>query len=70
MVAAFSTVAGGVASELEGLAAEDQLEKAPPLAAGLEAMTEELMRLASGLSLDALRSQAETATDSVRTAGP
>jgi CheY-like chemotaxis protein len=70
MVAAFSTVAGEVASELEDRAAQGQLEEAQPLAARLEAMTEELMRLASGLSLDALRGQVETAIEPVRTAGP
>jgi hypothetical protein len=46
MVSAFSTVAGGVASELEDRAAQGQLEEAQPLAARLEAMTEELMQLA------------------------
>jgi hypothetical protein len=33
-------------------------------------MTEELMRLASGLSLDSLRGQAWTADEPGRTAGP
>jgi HPt (histidine-containing phosphotransfer) domain-containing protein len=61
MVATFSTVAGGVASELEDHAARGQLEEAPPLATRLETMAEELMRLVSGLSLDALYDQAETA---------
>jgi CheY-like chemotaxis protein/HPt (histidine-containing phosphotransfer) domain-containing protein len=58
MVAAFSTVAGGMASELEDRAARGQLEEARPLAERLEAMAEELTRLVGGLSLDALRSQA------------
>ncbi len=70
MVAAFSTVAGGVASELEDHAAEGRLEDARPLVARLEAVGEVLMRLASGLSLDALRGQAETASKPARTAGP
>jgi CheY-like chemotaxis protein len=56
-VAVFSTVAGDVASELEDRAAQGQLEEAQPLAARLEAMTEELMRLVDGLSLEALRAQ-------------
>jgi HPt (histidine-containing phosphotransfer) domain-containing protein len=51
MVAAFSTLAGGVASELEDRAAQGQLEGARPLVARLEAMAEELVRLAGGLSL-------------------
>src|SRR5262249_51186192 len=54
MVAAFSTVAGGVASDLEDQAAQGRLEEAWPLAARLEALAEELMRLVSGLSPDAL----------------
>src|SRR5262249_34841721 len=37
MVSAFSTVAGGVASELEDLAAQGQLDEAGPLAGRLEA---------------------------------
>jgi PAS domain S-box-containing protein len=58
MVSAFSTAAGGVASELEDRAAQGQLEAARPLVARLEAMTEALLPLVSGLSLDALREQA------------
>jgi CheY-like chemotaxis protein len=69
MVAAFSTAAGGVASELEDRAAQGQLDESRPLVARLEAMAEELMRLVGGLSLDALRGQTETATESVRPAG-
>ena len=55
---AFSTVAGNVASDLEDHAAQDQLEEARPLVARLEAMTQDLMRLAGGLSLETLRQQA------------
>jgi PAS domain S-box-containing protein len=58
MVAAFSTMAGGVASELENRAAQGQLEEARPLVERLETIAEELMRLAGELSLDALRDQA------------
>jgi CheY-like chemotaxis protein len=58
MVAAFSSVAGGVASELEDRAAQGQLEEARPLAARLETIAEELTRLVGELSLDALRGQA------------
>jgi len=70
MVSAFSTVAGGVASELEDLAAQGQLDEAGPLAGRLEAMVEELMRLVGGLSLDALRDQAEAAGEPERRDGP
>jgi two-component system sensor histidine kinase/response regulator len=55
MVAAFSTLAGGVASQIEDYAAQGQLEEARPLVEQLEPMTGELMRLADGLSLETLR---------------
>jgi hypothetical protein len=70
MVAAFSSVAGSVASELEDVAAQGQLDKARPLAARLEAMAGALLRLVSGLSLDALRKQVETPPEDIRTARP
>jgi CheY-like chemotaxis protein len=70
MVAAFSTVAGGVASDLEDHAARGQLEEARPLVARLETMAEELMRLVGGLSLDALRDRAGGAAEHGRTADP
>ena len=57
MVATFSTVAGGVASQLEDCAAQGQLEEARLLVEQLEPMTRELMRLADGLSLETLRQQ-------------
>jgi PAS domain S-box-containing protein len=60
MVAAFSTVAGTVASELEDLAAQGNLEETRPLAARIEAMAAELMRLVGELSLDALQPGPET----------
>ncbi len=61
MVAAFSTVAGAVASEIEDRAAAGQLEEARPLVEQLEAMTPELLRLAGGVSLEALCRQAAEA---------
>jgi two-component system sensor histidine kinase/response regulator len=61
MVAAFSSVAGAVASDLEDRAAQGQLEEAQPLVARLEAMAAELLRLVGGLSLQALREQAGAA---------
>jgi CheY-like chemotaxis protein len=70
MVAAFSTVAGGVASDLEDHAAQGHLEEARALVARLEPMAEGLMRLAGGLSLAALRDQATAAAEPGRTAGP
>jgi HPt (histidine-containing phosphotransfer) domain-containing protein len=70
VVGAFSTVAGGVASELEDQAAQGRLEETRTLAARLEAMAEELLRLAGGLSLDALRQLAGAPGGSDRTADP
>jgi two-component system sensor histidine kinase/response regulator len=63
MVAAFSTVTGGVASELEDHAAQGHLEEAGALVGQLETMARELMRLVDELSLDALGDQAEAATE-------
>jgi PAS domain S-box-containing protein len=63
MVAAFSSVAGGVASDIEDHAAEGQLEEARPMVVQLEAMAQELMRLVGGLSLETLRQQAGRADD-------
>jgi two-component system, sensor histidine kinase and response regulator len=70
MVAAFSTLAGGVASQLEDHAAQGQVEEARPLVSKLDAMAEELMQLARGLSLETLREQAGRATEPGQTAGP
>jgi signal transduction histidine kinase/CheY-like chemotaxis protein len=65
LMAMFSSVACGVARELEDRAAQSQLEEARPLVARLEMMAEELMQLVGGLSLEALHGQVETAsTDS------
>jgi two-component system, sensor histidine kinase and response regulator len=55
MVAAFSTVAGEVASELEDQAAQDQLAAARPLVEQLETMAQELLQAVDGLSLETLR---------------
>ena len=60
MVAAFSTKAGGVASELEDQAAQGQLEEAESLVGQLEAMAPELIRLVDGLSLDVLQAPARS----------
>jgi HPt (histidine-containing phosphotransfer) domain-containing protein len=66
MVAAFSSVAGGVASELEDYAARGQLQEAEPLVGQLETMADELVRLASGLSLETLRQQTGPADATLR----
>jgi len=69
MLATFSAVAGGVASDLEDHAARGRLEEARPLVEQLESMAKELMRLAGGLSLETLRHRAEVADDPNRIAG-
>jgi hypothetical protein len=61
MVAAFSTVAAGVVSDLEDHAAQGQLEEARPQVEQLEMMAEELIRLAGSLSVETLRQQAMVA---------
>jgi two-component system, sensor histidine kinase and response regulator len=66
MLAAFSDVAAGVASDLEEHAARGQLDEARPLAHRLEAMADELVRLVGSLSLETLRHQADTAEDRKR----
>jgi CheY-like chemotaxis protein len=67
---AFSTVAGNVASDLEDRAIGGQLKEAQPLVEQLETMTQELVRLAGGLSLETLRQQAEAIGDRQPTGQP
>jgi two-component system, sensor histidine kinase and response regulator len=66
MVAAFSSVAGGVASDLEDHAAQGQLEETRPLVGQLETMVQLLIQRTGGLSLEMLRRQAEAADDLAR----
>jgi hypothetical protein len=68
MMAAFSSVAGGVASALEDHAARDQLEEARPLVERLATMAQKLTRLVDGLSVETLRRQAEAFGDAQPTA--
>jgi CheY-like chemotaxis protein len=70
MVATFSTVAGGVASELEDHAARGQLEEARPLVGQLETIAQELLRLVGGLTLDQLQQPRAPADDSSPMASP
>jgi HPt (histidine-containing phosphotransfer) domain-containing protein len=60
MVAAFSTEAGRLASDLEDHAADDQLDTAPALVQRLATMAQELMHLTGSLSLQTLRHQADS----------
>jgi two-component system, sensor histidine kinase and response regulator len=66
-LAAFSEVAGGVASDLEDLAAQGRLGEAAPMVEQLETMARELIRLAGSLSLETLRKLAEIAEDGNQT---
>jgi hypothetical protein len=70
LLAAFSTVAGGVASDLEDWAAGGRLDECQPLVERLGAMAGELMEQVDGLSIEALRDQAGAAGDGDRTASP
>jgi CheY-like chemotaxis protein len=61
MVAAFSTMAGRLASELEDYAAQDQLSRARPLVARLETISQDLLRAVEDLSLERLQQWARPA---------
>jgi PAS domain S-box-containing protein len=67
MLAAFSSVAGGVASDLEDHADRGQLEEAPVLVERLETMAQDLVHVVDGLSVETLRQQAIAAEDPSRT---
>jgi PAS domain S-box-containing protein len=68
-ITAFSTVAGAVASDLEDLAARDQLEEARPLVERLGAMVGELIEQVDRLSIETLRDQVGNARDLVEVEG-
>jgi hypothetical protein len=57
LLAAFSTIAGDVASDLEDRAAQGHLDEARPLVERLKAMVDELMPHMDGLSVETLRRQ-------------
>jgi CheY-like chemotaxis protein/HPt (histidine-containing phosphotransfer) domain-containing protein len=59
MVSEFSTVAGDLAGSLEDLAAGAQLEKAAPVLEQLETIAQELVKQLDGITVEALRLQAE-----------
>jgi HPt (histidine-containing phosphotransfer) domain-containing protein len=63
MLSTFSTVAGDRAADLEALAAEGRLNEALTVVEELDESATELARLAGGLTIEALRKQAELATD-------
>ena len=70
LLSAFSTVAGGVASDLEDWAAGGRLDECRPLVERLGAMARELIEQVDGLSIEALRDQAGAVGDRDRDAGP
>ena len=59
MLSEFSTVAGDIAGSLEELAAGTQLDKAAPILEQLETMASELVKQIDGITVGALRLQAE-----------
>src|SRR3954449_9819536 len=62
-VAAFSTVVGAVASDLEDQAERGQLEEAWPLVQQLEGMARELLQVASGFLLETPPPQTENTNE-------
>jgi hypothetical protein len=70
LLSAFSTVAGGLASDLEDQAAGGRLDECRRLAEQLGAMARELIEQVDSLSIEALRDQAGAAGDRDRTAKP
>jgi hypothetical protein len=70
LLSAFSTVAGGLASDLEDQAEGGRLDECRRLAERLEAMARELIEQLDSLSIEALRDQAGAAGDRDRTAKP
>jgi hypothetical protein len=61
MLAAFSTVAGDLAANLEDLAARGLLDDALPVVEKLDNCATELAQLAGGLTIELLRRQIEPA---------
>ena len=65
----FSTVAGDLAGSLEELATSAQLDKAASFLEQLETIAQELVKQVDGITVEALRSQAEGMDEHHRTAG-
>jgi DNA-binding response OmpR family regulator len=70
MLSEFSTAAGDLAGRLEELAAHTQLDNAAPLLEKLETMAQEVVKAADGITVEALRRQAEGRDGPDRTADP
>ena len=69
MLSEFSTVAGDLAGNLEDLAAGTRLDKAVPVLEQLETTADELVKQADGITVEALRRQAEGMDKHSGTAG-
>jgi CheY-like chemotaxis protein/HPt (histidine-containing phosphotransfer) domain-containing protein len=70
MLSEFSAVAGDLAGSLEELAAGTQLDGAAPMLEQLEAMAPELVKQTDGITVEALRRQAEGIDEHHGTASP
>ena len=70
MLSEFSAAAGDLAGSLEDLAGGTQLDKAAPILAQLETIAHELVKRIDGITVEALRRQAEVTDQPGRTAGP
>jgi hypothetical protein len=70
MLSEFSTVAGDLAGGLEELAAGAQLDKAARLLEHLDTIAHELVKQVDGITVEALRRQAEGMGENHATAGP
>ena len=69
-LSAFSTVAGDLAGSLEELAAGTQLDKAAHMLEQFETMAQELVKQVDGITVEALRREAEGMDEHSGTAGP
>jgi HPt (histidine-containing phosphotransfer) domain-containing protein len=70
MLSEFSTAAGDLAGSLEELAAGTQLDKAARLLEQLDTIAHELVKQVVGITVEALRRQAEAMHERYGTAGP
>jgi two-component system, sensor histidine kinase and response regulator len=69
MLSEFSRVAGDLAGNLEDLAAGTRLNEAVPVMEQLETIADELVKQADGITVEALRRQAESTDKRSGTAG-
>jgi CheY-like chemotaxis protein/HPt (histidine-containing phosphotransfer) domain-containing protein len=69
MLSEFSAAAGDLAGSLEELAAGTQLDKAGPILEQLETIAQELVKQVDGITVEALRRQAEGVGEHPGTAG-